>query len=185
MKRLMIVALLSLCAPAAAFAGPYDDYKQLTDAEKRLVLFYFWQVSRVRSAATFAQQSSTATYPGLSGLDDQRDALRHSTWNGCMTSALDSRDAAKRWADAHEAIPSNPAQRKAMDLGNNRSGRDATWGQRSVSGPWWRRKVTYPANTAIAATQKGAVETGRLVMIEAVNGVRDPHAGRLVPTTRP
>jgi hypothetical protein len=183
--RFAIVAFLCLVVPLVATGGVYDDYNSLTDAEKRLVLRYFWQVSKVRRAAEFARQKSAAIYPSLSGLDDQRDALRHSTWNGCMTTALDSREAAKRWADAHEEIPSNPARRKAMDLANNASGRDLTWARRTVSGPWWNRSVSVPSNDGVAAIMKDAVETGRLVMIEAVNGVRDPHAGRLVPTTRP
>lgn len=188
MSRVLAATILTLTvalAPLAARAGAYDDFQALTSAEKWLVLRYFWQVGKVQDAAEFAKDRSAATYPALPGSDDQRDALRHSTWNGCMTAALDSKDAAKRWADAHEEIPSNPASRKAMDLSNNHTGREIVWSRRTVSGPWWNRKSTLPSRDATLALMKTAVETGGLVMIEVVNGARDPHNGRRVPTTRP
>ena len=182
---LAIGAILLLILSTPSFGGPYDQYKSLTRAERRLALRYFWQLPRVRSAANFARSTSTARYPGLSGQDDQRDAHRHSTWNCAMTASLKSRQAAKRWGDAHETVPNNPAQRRAMDLSNNDRGRQIVWSQRRVSGPWWWRRTAMPSRTAIANRMEQAVTAGELVMVEEVGGQRDPQRGPLVPTQRP
>lgn len=189
-KRLVSLALTAalssgLLVAGFAGAGPYDDYKSLTRAERRLALRYFWQLRRVKRAADFAKSESTRRYPGLSGADDQRDAHRHSTWNGAMTASLKSQKAAKRWGDAHETVPNNPAQRRAMDLANNEKGRQITWSQRRVSGPWWWRKTRMPSEGAIADRMQQAVNAGELIMIEEVGGQRDPQNGRHVPTRRP
>jgi len=188
MRRVLLAALLLgalLYLPGSSRGGPYDDYKSLNKAERRLALRYFWQLGKVRSAADLARRESTARYPNLSGQDDQRDAHRHSTWNGAMTAKLKSERAAKRWGDAHEEIPNNPAQRKAMDLSNNAKGRAIVWSQRQRTGPWWWRKTRFPSERQIADRMQQAVDAGELVMIEAVNGQRDPQSGRHVPTQRP
>lgn len=178
-------ALLLLALGGDSQAGPYDDYKSLLPAERRLALRYFWQLPRIKRAADFAKSESARRYPALGGQDDQRDAHRHSTWNGAMTASLKSRRAAKRWGDAHETVPNNPAQRQAMDLSNNERGRQITWAQRRVSGPWWWRKTRMPSQGAIADRMQQAVNAGELVMIEEVGGRRDPQNGRHVPTRRP
>jgi hypothetical protein len=172
----------SLDPQAQTLAGPYDAYKDLTRAEKWLVFRYPWQVLRVYRAATFARTESTTRFPGQSGQDDARDAHRHATWNGVMTSRLKSLRSAERWGNAHEEIQQNPAVRKQMDLTNNRRGRDRAWARRTTSGPWWWRSTSFPSDGEIANDVERGVRGGDFVMVEAVNGQRDPHAGSLVPT---
>lgn len=188
MRRALIAFLVTLALGVTAsttWGNPYDDYKTLTRSERRLALRYFWQLGKVKRSADFARRESEARYPTLVGQDDQRDAHRHSTWNGTMTAALKSTKAAKRWGDAHEDVPGNPAQRQAMDLNNNERGRQIVWSQRQVSGPWWWRKERFPSEAAIADRMQQAVNAGELRMIEVVGGARDPQSGRLVPTQRP
>lgn len=190
MRRALLVCALLLFLPLGssrpARANPYDDYKTLTDAEKRLALRYFWQLLDVRDAATQARDVSTASFPQWAGQDDPRDAFRHALWNGLMTSKLGSTGAAKRWADAHEEIPNNPPARKAMDLSNNDSGRSLTWAARTTRSTWWGgRKDVLPDDAAVQTLVRGALRTGGLVQLEEVAGVRDPNAGRLVPTYVP
>lgn len=186
--RSALIALATLAlvvTTSVSVGGPYDDYKTLTKAERRLALRYFWQLGRVKRAADFAKRESEQRYPTLGGQDDQRDAHRHSTWNGAMTASLESEAAARRWGDAHEDVPNNPAQREAMDLNNNERGRQIVWSQRQVSGPWWSRSKSFPSEAAIADRMQQAVNAGELRMIEVVGGARDPQNGRLVPTQRP
>lgn len=180
---LLILFLLTPSGPSQG--GLYDTYQDMTRAEKWLALRYFWQLPSVYRAATFARNDSTARYPQLSGQDDQRDAHRHSTWNGSMTRRLESERAAERWANAHEEFPGNPAVRKAMDLANNRTGRALVWAARTRSGPWWWRRTRFPTDGEIANTMQRTLDQGRLLMIQEVNGQRDPQAGALVPTTTP
>ena len=101
-----------------------------------------------------------------------------------MTARLRSTRAAERWATAHEDVPGNPPVRQAMDLANNQTGRDTAWSMRTQGGPWWRR-TRFPSDGELAARFQAMVDGGGLLMIEAVNGQRDPHAGALVPTTTP
>lgn len=183
MRSLVLAALLVL-VPVASQGGPYDDYKTLTSAEKRLALRYFWQVNDVRHAAGYARVQSEQTYPQLSGQDDPRDALRHSLWNASMVRRLRSREAAARWGTAHEQVPGNPAARKAMDLFNNERGRELTWARRSSSGPWWAR-TQLPDDAALRGVMLDALRAGDLRVIEEVGGQRDPRNGRLVPSTAP
>jgi hypothetical protein len=181
MKRALIIVVL-LLVPAAGYSGPSDDLKGLTRAERRLMLRYFWQAPSVFLAARKARSEAAARYPGFVGQDDPRDAFRHAFWNGSMTRRLKSTRAAERWGNAHEEIPNNPPQRKAMDLANNRTGRERTWAKRQVGGPWWWQTTQLPDDGAIAADIEAAVTGGDLLMIEEVGGQRDPHAGALVPT---
>ncbi len=187
MKRLLpLVCLLLLLGTASA--GPTSissAYSNLTSAERFLVLRYFWQVPQVFRASSFAQDESAGQYPQLVGQDDQRDAYRHSLWNGSMTRRLKSKSAAERWGNAHEEVPGNPASRKAMDLSNNRTGRDLVWAARTQSGPWWWRRTRFPGDPEIARTMQDAVNQGGLKMVEVVGGQRDPQNGALVPTTTP
>jgi hypothetical protein len=183
MRRLLLIIALVL-VPASAQSNPYDDYKTLTRAERRLALRYFWQLGDVKGAAEFARAESERTFPTLVGQDDPRDALRHSLWNGSMVRRLKSREAAERWATAHEDVPGNPAQRQAMDLFNNAAARDAAWALRTTSGGWFRR-TRFPDDGAIRGRMFDALRTGELRVIEEVAGQRDPQNGRLVPSYVP
>jgi len=187
MKRLLSLVLLItlVCAPGEVGAGAYSAYKSLTRAEKWLAFRYFWQLPGVYGASNFARGIATSTYPSLAGQHDQRDAFRHSCWNGSMVRRLKSVKAAERWGNAHEAKPNNPPQAKAMDLNNNRHGRGLIWSKRKRSGPWWRRRNSFPSDGAIAGIMKSEIESGGLRMVEDVGGRRDAQAGRLVPTTKP
>lgn len=189
MRRALLALALLLplgLASAPAQANPYDDYKALNDAEKRLALRYFWQLLDVKDAAEQARAASTAAFPQWVGQDDPRDAFRHALWNGLMTSKLGSVDAAERWGTAHEQLPGNPPVRQAMDLSNNDSGRSRVWAARTTRSTWWGgRKNVLPDDAAVQTIIRDALRTGGLVEIEEVAGVRDPNAGRLVPTFVP
>lgn len=185
MRSVFLAALLVLVpATSSLQAGPYDEYKSLTSAERRLVLRYFWQVLDVRAAAEYARLESEAQYPQLSGQDDPRDAFRHSLWNGTMVRRLGSVAAAERWGTAHESDPANPPVRKAMDLFNNEQGRARTWARRTTNGPWWNR-TRLPDDASIRTDMLDALRAGDLRVIEEVAGTRDPHNGRLVPSYAP
>ena len=52
-KRLVFLALCAALLSGLLWAGfasgnPYDDYKTLTRAERRLALRYFWQLGKVK-----------------------------------------------------------------------------------------------------------------------------------------
>lgn len=185
MRKLLLITAFVLVPAAASNSNPYDDYKALNAAERRLVLRYFWQVNDVRKAAEYARTESERQFPALTGQDDPRDALRHSLWNASMTRRLASKDAAARWGTAHEELPNNPAQRKAMDLFNNERGRELTWAQRTTSGSWLFRRTVLPGDDALRARMLDALRAGELRVIEEVAGVRDPQGGRLVPSYVP
>lgn len=163
----------------------YQDYQALNAAERRLVLRYFWQVLDVRAAAEDARTASERAFPAMSGQDDPKDAFRHSMWNGFMTRRLRTREAAERWGTAHESLPTNPAARRAMDLFNNEQGRERTWAAGTTRRTWLGTRTTLPDDAAIERLLRDALRSGGLVEIEAVNGVRDPQAGRLIPTSTP
>lgn len=182
----LISALVLTLLPTVGQGGHYDDYKALTPAEKRLALRYFWQLGDVKKAAEEARKRSEAAFPTMAGQDDPRDAFRHSMWNGFMTSRLGSREAAERWGTAHESDPANPPVRRAMDLSNNEQGRERTWAARGTRRTWWGgSRAALPDDARVESIMRDALRTGGLVEIEALNGVRDPQAGRLVPTSTP
>jgi hypothetical protein len=52
----------------------------------------------------------------------QVNAFRHAMWNAIMTDMIGA-EKAKKFADAHEQVPNNPAGHKQMDLHNNELGR--------------------------------------------------------------
>jgi hypothetical protein len=185
MRQLILVIAFVLVPVATSHSNPYDDYKALTAAEQRLVLRYFWQVNDVRKAAEYARTQSEGQFPALTGQDDPRDAFRHSLWNASMTRRLASKDAAARWANAHEELPNNPAQRKAMDLFNNERGRELAWAQRTTTGSWIFRRTVLPGDDALKARMLDALRAGELRVIEEVAGQRDPQSGRLVPSYVP
>lgn len=180
------LTLALVLLPSASTRGDlYQEYRSMTAAERRLVLRYFWQVLDVRDAAEEARVRSERALPAMSGQDDPRDALRHALWNGFMTRRLRSREAAERWGTAHESDPANPAARRAMDLFNNEQGRERTWAAGTTRRTWLGTRTTLPDDAAIEGLLGDALRTGGLVELEAVNGVRDPAAGRLIPTSVP
>lgn len=183
LSRAGLLLTLSLL-PSHAQSGAAGAYSSMTSAERRLVLRYFWQVPQVYRAGGYARDEAGARYPQLIGQDDQRDAFRHGLWNASMTRRLRSKRAAERWGDAHEAVPNNPAARRAMDLANNRFGREVAWAMRTGGGAWWRR-ATFPSDPQLASRLRAAVDRGELVMLELVGGQRDPHVGPQVPTRTP
>jgi hypothetical protein len=187
MKRAVLVLGVLLLVPVSGWGAPSlsNAYNEMTRAEKWLTLRYFWQAPAVYRAGTYARDESASRYPQQSGQDDQRDAYRHSLWNGSMTRRLKSEHSAERWGNAHEEFPGNPAARKAMDLSNNQTGRQVTWTARASSGPWWWRRTTFPDDAATGNTLRTMLGNGQLVMVEEVGGSRDPDNGRLVPTTTP
>jgi hypothetical protein len=186
MVRTAVLALtLLLLWPTASQSGVYDAYKDLTPAEKRLALRYFWQLPKVYRAAQHARDESASRYPQQSGQDDARDAYRHSLWNGSMVRRLRSERAAARWGTAHEEWQGNPAARKAMDLFNNARGRELTWARRTRSRVLFWTRTRLPDDGAIASMLRAELAAGGLVEIEAQGGVRDPHQGTLVPTRTP
>lgn len=182
---MLLAALLVLVPVTSSQGGPYDDYKALTRAEKRLLLRYFWQIGDVRGAAEYARTESEQTYPQLVGQDDPRDAFRHALWNASMVRRLGSREAAERWATAHEDVPGNPAARQAMDFFNNDRGRELAWAQRTTKRVLWWQRSTFPGDPVLRGHVFDALKNGDLRMIEEVAGQRDPQNGRLVPSIAP
>ena len=185
MRLLLLLIIFVLVPVGTSRSNPYDEYKTLTPAERRLVLRYFWQVNDVRRAAEHARAESERQFPTLTGQDDPRDALRHSLWNASMVRRLESRESAERWATAHEDVPNNPAQRRAMDLFNNERGREVAWSQRTTSGGWLFRRTSFPGDAALKTRLLDGLRAGDLRVIEEVGGVRDPQNGRLVPSYVP
>ena len=102
-----------------------------------------------------------------------------------MVRRLRSEASAERWGTAHEDFSGNPAARQAMDLSNNRRGRELTWAQRTTSRVLFWARTRLPQDTRIAADLRSELAAGGLVEIEPQGGVRDPHAGTLVPTRAP
>lgn len=185
MRRVLLAAALVLVPVTSSQGGPYDDYKALTGAEKRLLLRYFWQINDVRKAAEYARRESEQAYPQLAGQDDPRDAFRHTLWNASMVRRLGSRESAERWATAHEDVPNNPPVREAMDLFNNAQGREVAWSRRTTKRVLWWQRSRFPDDPALRGAVLDALRNGDLRVIEEVGGQRDPHNGRLVPSTAP
>lgn len=185
MRRVLVAAALVLVPVTSTQGGPYDEYESLTPAEKRLLLRYFWQVDDVRGAASYAQRESERAFPQLAGQDDPRDAFRHALWNASMVRRLGSREAAERWATAHEDVPNNPPVRLAMDLFNNEQGREVAWSRRTTKKVLWWTRARFPDDPTLRGAVLDALRSGDLRVIEEVGGQRDPHRGRLVPSTAP
>ena len=96
----------------------YSSWNTLTGEERKLVLLYPHQVSKVNTGRKFAENSTKKNFRD-NFTDDNSDAYRHCIWNMHMTSTM-SAAIAKKWSDAHESESSGLS--KSMDLFNNRIG---------------------------------------------------------------
>jgi hypothetical protein len=76
--------------------------------------------AQVKICADIALDITSSRYG--QGHNDWRDAFRHGLWSACMVRDVGS-NWAKRWGDAHETAPGQPAIEKEMDLFNNAVGR--------------------------------------------------------------
>ena len=99
-----------------------QTYDKLTEAEKNFIKKY------PLVAVGFFEDSEKATaearrrYP-RSQSGGAGDAFRHALWSALMTRRAGVR-LAKKFGDAHEDFPANSASDRAMDLYNNRVGRE-------------------------------------------------------------
>jgi hypothetical protein len=75
----------------------------------------------MRGATNFAQETARSRV-GVGMEDGHGDAVRHATWNAVMTQEMGF-EFAQTFANAHEGLPGNPADKEAMDLYNNEVGR--------------------------------------------------------------
>ena len=85
--------------------------------------------------------------------DGHRDAYRHAYWNAMLVQEYGA-EWAERFATAHERLPSNSPEREAMDLYNNRIGREIAVGNPGAS----------PAPLADMIQQ--AVDQGKMLVID-------------------
>jgi hypothetical protein len=80
-----------------------------------------YELYQMNNAAEFARQTAVSRVG--TGLEDGHgDAIRHSLWNAGMTQEFGV-EFAETYANAHEALSGNHADREAMDLYNNEVGR--------------------------------------------------------------
>lgn len=125
----MSIRLLK-CLPAMAlgvFLGfcPTRGEAQ-TLAEIQLSILHPLAAVEAYAASQFAVSATVALFSGVPGQqslnNNAADAFRHALWNAKMTATIGA-ELAKKFADAHEEAPNNPAAEKAMDLHDNAKGR--------------------------------------------------------------
>lgn len=97
----------------------------LNAAEERLVesnpTKWIPRRSAMRMYANAATNQSKSRFNGMDRDGHQENAWKHALWACYMTRAWGAADA-KAWTDAHEDLPNNPPDLKAMDLHNNAVG---------------------------------------------------------------
>lgn len=85
--------------------------------------------------------------------DGHRDAYRHAHWNAMLVLAFGP-DWAERFATAHERLPSNSPEREAMDLYNNKVGREIAMANPDAS------------PSQLAGMIQQAVDQGKMLVID-------------------
>jgi len=100
--------------------GIFDQFNNLTDAEKQLVLKNPLKAYRSKKAADDALAATGSLFTGSKYLT-RADAFRHAYWNWLMSECC-SVKWAKAFATAHESETPNNDDRR-MDLNNNIIGR--------------------------------------------------------------
>lgn len=105
-----------------------------------------------------AYDTADERFPDQGVEDGHNDAFRHAYWNALMVSQY-GEDWARRYANAHEGLAGNPADREAMDLYNNEVGR--------------RIAVEHPdaGPEELADLVEQAVRDGEMVVIPPDGGV--------------
>lgn len=123
-----------------------DPDKFLNDKEKAMAKENPLQASTVYNCARIATNKTRSLYNtgnyGGTGNDGgehngNADAFRHMMWSALLTKEFsvfgtdfaNGRTVAKKWTDAHEGTPGNPAIEKEMDLKNNTIGRNLVTAQ--------------------------------------------------------
>lgn len=87
------------------------------------------------------------------GNDGHRDAFRHAYWNALLAKKFGGQWA-EQFTTAHEALPGNPGTREAMDLYNNKIGREVYANNPGAS------------DEELANLIQEAVNDGKLVIID-------------------
>lgn len=100
-----------------------------------------------------------AEFAQWAGNDGHNDAFRHAYWNALMTKRFGGPENgeasfADRFATAHEGAPGNAADREAMDLHNNRVGREIAEANPNAS------------EEELATLVRQAIDDGRTVVID-------------------
>ena len=132
----------------------FTDPVQVTAHEAELLdglgLFQMKDFRDIRDRA-FAE--ADAQFPSADRNDDHNDAYRHTYWNALMASRFGG-NWAEDYATAHERLPGNPAQREAMDLYNNKVGRQIAAAHPEAS------------QDELARYVREAVDQGKVVVID-------------------
>jgi hypothetical protein len=106
-----------------------------------------------------------ATFPSQAGSTDRervrwtqndghRDAFRHAYWNALLTKNF-GEEWTRQFANAHEGVPGNQADREAMDLYNNEVGRKIALDNPGAS------------DAELADLVQKAVSDGKMVVIDS------------------
>lgn len=103
--------------------------------------------------------------------DGQGDALRHAYWNALLTQEFGS-EWTEKFTNAHERSGGNPVHREAMDIYNNKMGRDIGLANMDASPEELRIKI------------ENAIDRGEMVVIDGRNGQTPQIAWSNIPADR-
>lgn len=126
MHTLPLKRMLSMILGVFIFGVSPTRSEAQTIAEIQLSLLHPAAALDAYAAAQFAASKTVELFSGVPGQqslhNNAADAFRHALWNAKMKSTI-GEELAKKFADAHEEVPDNPPEEKAMDLHNNAKGR--------------------------------------------------------------
>lgn len=109
----------------------YDEWKSLTQEEKKILVTNFWIASQLEKNRALAEQKTNELFKGTESEktgfhNDEADAFRHAYFNALNTQSF-GRELANDLGKAHEQLddPTKVKQNeKKMDLHNNAIGQD-------------------------------------------------------------
>lgn len=111
------------------------SYSSSPSSEEVLLCgFYPWECFVANETANRAKSKAVELFGRWQSQDGYKgNAFQHAYWNGLMRINMGSY-MAERFATAHETYPNNPPAEKAMDLHNNRLGREYAC---ELARTWW------------------------------------------------
>lgn len=123
---LLAIPLMSVVvAPTASASGYNDIYNSASEYAACIKVVGVsgpYRCVQARNHANAAASAAASIYP-KSLHNGKGDAFRHCYWNARMTKDFGS-SLAYKIATNHENVSSGPARERAMDLANNREGRN-------------------------------------------------------------
>jgi hypothetical protein len=123
----MTAAMLSMalsCPMPASTSGGYlsEALGEMTFMDFVNLVRYHRRLFTLIDAVRFASTESNRLFPGdPQAPNGKGNAFKHALWSAVLSAEIDEK-AAKRLTDGHEDWVGNPANEKAMDLHNNKSG---------------------------------------------------------------